>query len=175
LRARYVLRSEATPLVQHGGGVELVSCSSRPNRFQCFRTRSLKLASNRANRHTLKAAPAAAIVVSESDELRRAPATPANTRDLSSFVRRRSRPFRRASFTSASNISAAPSAGRWRRVVAVDHLWTWSRPSPWRSGGISCLRSRLAAFRVWYHNGEESWDELCRRLDAEWCPQNVAG
>jgi hypothetical protein len=31
-----------------------------------FRTRSLKLASNRANRHTLKAAPAAAIVVSES-------------------------------------------------------------------------------------------------------------
>src|SRR5262249_20427019 len=31
-----------------------------------FRTRSLKLASKRANRHTLKAAPAAAIVVSES-------------------------------------------------------------------------------------------------------------
>ena len=31
-----------------------------------LRTRSLKLASNRANRHTLKAAPAAAILVSES-------------------------------------------------------------------------------------------------------------
>ena len=62
-----------------------------------------------------------------------------------------------------------------RGQAAVDHLWTWSRPSPWRSGGISCLRSRLAAFRVWYHNGEESWDELRRRLDAEWCPQNVAG
>ena len=31
-----------------------------------LRTRSLKLAANRANRHTLNAAPAAAILVSES-------------------------------------------------------------------------------------------------------------
>jgi hypothetical protein len=37
-----------------------------------FRTRSVKLASNRANRHTLKAAPAAAIVVSESGATKKA-------------------------------------------------------------------------------------------------------
>jgi hypothetical protein len=36
------------------------------NFVQRFKARSLKLASNRANRHTLKAAPAAAILVSDS-------------------------------------------------------------------------------------------------------------
>src|SRR5262249_32276304 len=116
------LTTKATPLVQHGGGVELDPCSSRPEppsvlraRADCggrlftaklavvlhylphqllddpseahaaavrsaiygsvastvgrcngSRTRPLKPASNGANGHTLKAAPAAAIVVSES-------------------------------------------------------------------------------------------------------------
>jgi hypothetical protein len=42
------------------------SVASTVGRCNGFRTRSVKLASNRANRHTLKAAPAAAILVSES-------------------------------------------------------------------------------------------------------------
>jgi hypothetical protein len=62
------------------------SVASTVGRVQRFKARSLKLASNRANRHTLKAAPAAAILVSESGA--------AHARLILMFLQTRGRPAR---------------------------------------------------------------------------------
>jgi hypothetical protein len=74
--------------------------------------------------------------------------------------------------------SGGVQCGRRARFIGLSPLSQFRERhfDPRMAIGRDLLSEELPRpLKVWYHNGEENWDELCRRLDAEWCPQKRGG